>query len=410
MKSASILIFCPNIHGHRPNYCYVVGVWFARNGFSVKLAARRKGSGQLAEEKLFAEMQQRWNVELLEMADAPRNTQAVGGLVPELLALERRLQPAWTFIPDGEGMEVALDGLGACSPASAPHRAAIFSDLLHIYPPARMPGSSGFRRMYNRYYGFPKQRRMLYQWYRDAIWSRLGLTMGFTPNEDFIRRYPCDRLFYLPEICRAWGSQTNVDAEYIGRLCDEYGRFLQQHPDRRVILYFGGWCARHAYDELLRLACEEKDTVFVSCGRRVLGDENFVQDVPALRVALAEEGRIHEVETPFLPDNAFNDMLFNSAPFVLLPYPHYLGPSGVLFQAASYGKPVVVTDQGYMGSLVRRHDIGLCCRSGDRGDFLRAYRTLVRTAPTYTERVRAFSAGYTQAAINRHLAAAFDRF
>lgn len=410
MIASPVLIFCPNINGHRPNYCYVIGSWFARNGYSVKLAARRKGAGQLTNEPLLAEMRQQWGVELLEMADQPRQPRTVGDLVPELLALERSLQPAWTFIPDGEAMEVSLDGLGADSSTSPPRRAAIFPDLTHIYPPARNVDQSLFWRIYSRWLAYPQRRRMLNHWYRNKVWSRLGLTLAFTPNEDFIRRYPCDRMFYLPEICRAWGSKTKADTNYIRHLCDAYGQFLQRHPGKRVILYFGGWCVRRAYDELLRLACDEKDSVFVSCGRRVPGDENFVHDVRAFRTYLAQEGRIHEVETPFLADNAFNDMLFNSAPFVLLPYPSYLGPSGVLFQAAFYGKPVLVMDQGYMASLVRRHKIGLCCRTGDWKDFRRVYSTLISTAPNYTERVRAFSDGYTHSAVDQHLSAAFNRF
>jgi len=179
--------------------------------------------------------------------------------------------------------------------------------------------------------------------------------------------------------------------------------FRRVQNNRRVILYFGGRCARRGYDKLLHLCSLESDTVFVSCGRPTPSDEAFKYDVSALREALQKEGRIFEVDTPFLPDNAFTDMLFNSAPFVLLPYDDFMGSSGVLVQAASYGKPVLVADLGHMGSLVKRGRIGLCYKNRDEADFLRLYRILCDTAPHYIEQARVFAESYSSREIDAHL-------
>jgi glycosyltransferase involved in cell wall biosynthesis len=408
METGRLLIFCPDIDGHRQNYCYVIGSWFARHGYSVRLAASPRGTTPLKDEALLGAMDEQWGVELVEVDEAARKGEEVGGFVADVLRLERESRPTWTLFPAGEEMERPLLGLGEASSPESPHRAAVFVHMRHIYPPVRPPGISALRWMYHRYCRYPVRRHQINRWYHASVWPKLGLTMAFSPNGEFIGRYPCDRFFYLPDIYRAHGSQVKVDGSYISLLCSEYAHFMRQHPGKHVILYFGARQARRGYDELLHLAHSEKDTVFASCVRGGVG-ERFVHDVPALREALAQEGRIHEVETPFLPDNAFTDMLFSSTSFVLLPYPNYVGLSGVLLQALSYGKPVAVSDLGYMASLVKRNNIGLCFRNGDRNDFVRVYRTLCRMAPAYIERARLFARGHSQAAVDEHLAAAINQ-
>ena len=49
---------------------------------------------------------------------------------------------------------------------------------------------------------------------------------------------------------------------------------------------------------------------------------------------------------------------FQMADFVLAPYQQHIGSSGILLWAAAAGKPVLASDYGLMGELVRSHQLG----------------------------------------------------
>lgn len=49
---------------------------------------------------------------------------------------------------------------------------------------------------------------------------------------------------------------------------------------------------------------------------------------------------------------------FQMADFVLAPYQRHIGSSGILLWAAAAGKPVLASDYGLMGELVRRYQLG----------------------------------------------------
>lgn len=59
----------------------------------------------------------------------------------------------------------------------------------------------------------------------------------------------------------------------------------------------------------------------------------------------------------FLNDTRFENYLA-TADFILLPYRRALGSSGLLGHAARFSKPVLSTEEGLMGSLVRNHALG----------------------------------------------------
>jgi glycosyltransferase involved in cell wall biosynthesis len=404
MPSKTALIICPNIDGHRQNFCFGIGRWFADNGYHVVVAAGRLwDTGAFREALLLEEMERRFGVELVELDIAPGFHENVGGLITTVLELEKRFQPVWTFFPTGDEMLRPLDGLGNAGAPSSLRRCAIFIQMLHVYHFPRRRHVSLLRQLYEHTLVHYREKWRQNRYFCKDIWGKMGLTCAFSTNPHFIRQCRCSRCFYLPEIYRAWGSELQADHDVVQGLCSDYDMFLKSHAGKRIILYFGGWAERRGYDLLLNLCRQDKDTIFVSCGRPASDNEAFRFDVVHLRALLDQEQRIFEKEIPFLPDNAFTDMLFESAPFVLLPYNNFRGLSGLLVQAASYGKPVLVPDIGYMGKTVKQHRIGLCYSNGSDADFLRAYRKLCRTAYRYEPSVRAFAERYTSSAVDMHL-------
>lgn len=68
---------------------------------------------------------------------------------------------------------------------------------------------------------------------------------------------------------------------------------------------------------------------------------------------------------------------------------HRLAMPNKLFHAVSLGVPVVATDVGELGALVRRHDLGTLYRPGDAPGLARACRALVAEHAAYLDRVDA---------------------
>ena len=50
-----------------------------------------------------------------------------------------------------------------------------------------------------------------------------------------------------------------------------------------------------------------------------------------------------------------------AADVVSIPYPHHLGSSGFLVDAAATGKMILSTDQGWIGESVRNFELGVTC-------------------------------------------------
>jgi glycosyltransferase involved in cell wall biosynthesis len=187
--------------------------------------------------------------------------------------------------------------------------------------------------------------------------------------------------------------------------------FLSDHPQSEVILYYGAWQARRGYDEILRLVCEDDSLVFVGCGRP-LNDPAYLSDVfrwdvESMRRTLAQQGRIFEVELPFVAESRFVDELFESSNFVLLPYQNFYGMSGSLVQACAYGKPVLVPDIGYMAARVRADGVGLTFRHGNGVDMRRKLTLMRESYADFQPRVRSFARGFSEDELVAHFASAF---
>ena len=67
-----------------------------------------------------------------------------------------------------------------------------------------------------------------------------------------------------------------------------------------------------------------------------------------------------------------NDQSVHSE-YLILPYQDFLGSSGVMFQALSYGLPVVVPDYGLMGYLVKKYNLGKTYESGNPSSLMKVF-------------------------------------
>jgi glycosyltransferase involved in cell wall biosynthesis len=146
-----------------------------------------------------------------------------------------------------------------------------------------------------------------------------------------------------------------------------------------VFVYIGTNQWRRGYDVLLRLALDE-DGCFAHCGRYEPEGGPQDPDVEAMRVALADEGRLLETSGPYL-DPATADVFLRAARCVVLPYRRHDGSSGVMLQALAAGRPVLVPDRGLMGYRVRAFGLGATYCDGDADDLRRRFRELHARGP-----------------------------
>lgn len=386
-----VIIFCPNIDGHRQTYCCVLAGWFLRAGRRVVLAAGCDEDGQPAgKTPLIGTLAQDPQVTLIDLGDTTDSHRIPKRWVSSLREIEERYHPEWTILPTGEEARVALDGLGQGAEGRV-KRVAIFDRTSRCYP-RDLRGEKMIWRMVRWFRWQLSQFQDDYH-FRHAVWSNMGLHSILYTNPDFPQKTRDARYTYLPEIYRAWGFEGSGTPERGDRLRRKYRTFLEQHDGKEVLLYFGGWAARRGYDELLKVAVGEPDAVFVSCGRPTR-DQSFQYNVTELRERLRMENRLFEVELPFSPEDAFIDTLYDSCRYVLLPYRHFYNVSGTMIQAASYGKPVLVPDIGYMGSMTRRHGLGMVYRHGDNEDLVHQWDLLRRHFARYEANARAFGASF----------------
>jgi len=88
--------------------------------------------------------------------------------------------------------------------------------------------------------------------------------------------------------------------------------------------------------------------------------------------------------------------LFAAADFVLLPYIGHFGTSGVLSRAAGAGKPVIASDEGWVGRITYEHGLGIVFRTGDATGLARAILSALSATPTELARWQNAATRYAQ--------------
>jgi glycosyltransferase involved in cell wall biosynthesis len=148
----------------------------------------------------------------------------------------------------------------------------------------------------------------------------------------------------------------NIQFDLLTRRAD-----LGIDPDRQVFLLFGALDGRKGIYQLLdaiRLLPPQLSVklCLLLVGKTSAAEQTQIQHKVS---ALCQTHPIQLIECyDFVPES---DVLsyFQLADVVLAPYQRHVGMSGILLLAAAAGKPVLSSDYGLMGELVRRYQLGL---------------------------------------------------
>lgn len=179
----------------------------------------------------------------------------------------------------------------------------------------------------------------------------------FFLDENFLKKNSCKKFHHLPDPSRPFRNMKGVgNEEELHNIKQNYSAFLKLNINKDVILCFGKEQDRHGVDYLLRLVEQCPDLVYVHLGKtngEILNKTKHAY----LKNRLNQQYRIFEIDR-WIADQRIIDLFFDSIKYLLLPYKNHYGSSGMMLEALSYGKPVLVPDIGLMNVRVINHQLG----------------------------------------------------
>lgn len=152
---------------------------------------------------------------------------------------------------------------------------------------------------------------------------------------------------------------------------------LQIPEGKTAFLFYGGPYRRkglhlvlHAFEHL-----PPGSTAFLICA----GDQSQDPEAEQRLKHLEEQGRARVIAG--YVSNEMTTICFCAADAVLLPYIGFLVISGVMAQACAAGRPVIASDEGWLGRQVRRFDLGLLFPTNNAAALLAALNEFIEKAP-----------------------------
>lgn len=135
---------------------------------------------------------------------------------------------------------------------------------------------------------------------------------------------------------------------------------LAIEPARKVLLLFGVIDRRKGIYQVLDAVqqlsiSQQKQITLLLVGQLMQSEQAGIRaEIDRLTQKLAMQIIVHD---QFVPE-AEIQLYFELADVALALYQRHVGSSGILLRAAAAGKPVLASDYGLMGELVRRHQLG----------------------------------------------------
>lgn len=159
------------------------------------------------------------------------------------------------------------------------------------------------------------------------------------------------KLVYLPdpvELCQVSPSQG---------LREQLG--IESH--RRVLLLFGALTARKGIDHVLDAIPQLSPNLHEQLAIVMVGEAsaNYQEHLETKIANLLQRYPIQIVRHYAFVAEEEVSAYFQNADLVLATYQRHVGMSGILIQAAAVQKPVLSSDYGLMGELVKQYQLGL---------------------------------------------------
>ncbi len=402
VEGRGVLIYCPNLGGHRLGYAARLIDFYLAAGCDVHVAyrgflayARNKKRYATRDCALLDAYAEHERVQLVRLADPLARPAEVLG---EIVEIQTQREIAVTVFVDGD------DLIGTFVRQALPwskrlrgknYAVFILSEFLYI---GGAPWYRAIRKRYRDHF----MRRLFVQY----VFQQVDMLDGaLYSDEQVIARMRSSKFIHVPEIghARAPEAISAGRASFYSEAMQRYASFLEAHEGKEIILCFGDLEPRKGHDFLVRLCAERGDLAFVRVGRTKPSMSMPWESVYD-KERLLHEGRLFELDC-YIDSQEFIDQLFGSIDYLLLPYRGFYRTSSVMVQALSYGKPLLVADAGLMGARVKRHELGRTYAHGDYAAFAEEYARLREDHASYAPKITAY---YEAAFSERAFAAAME--
>jgi glycosyltransferase involved in cell wall biosynthesis len=368
-----LLLFLPNLDGHRRIYCRELCDYFLSRDLSVTVAT---GLAGLQKYDQLSKLREHPDVRFI--ADPCAGETDPSKRLRRLSATGREIAADLTFLAEADNERAMLS-----AQITRPKKRLL----------GRRVGLFIRSTNYVHEIRYPMTGRIPTALVKAWTYRPISLTQRRIFHEVIMKRFPIlDAALCLDEVfaakqdgCYGWLPDIAVASADDGANSSEaavwqtdISAFLAAHRGSPTVVYVGTPQSRRGYRVLLRLA-RDVGGCFIHCGEPP-GSGGDPDDDTGARAALASRSAILEFGR-FYQCFDTAQATFGAARCVVLPYEDHLGSSGVMLQALMAGRPVLVPDQGLMACRVRSFGLGLTFVPGDYRDMRHKFTVLQNTSP-----------------------------
>ena len=149
---------------------------------------------------------------------------------------------------------------------------------------------------------------------------------------------------------------------------DDLREKLAIEPGRRVFLLFGALTDRKGIPQLLDAIATLAPDLCQKLCLLLVGESNIATALEARIESICQDRPVQIVrQYEFVPEETV-PAYFQLSDVILAPYQKHVGMSGILLWAAAAQKPVLSSNYGLMGEIVRRHQLGMTVDSTQPDD------------------------------------------
>ncbi len=333
-----ILVYEPRVEGHHLGYLQAIAEDLLSAGCRLTLAVNTAPDAYAQIQIDMADLLERVSV-------IPADDPSIGasGKIRRIAGLLRKTNADFVFLPNLDEVGSAMlrrAAFGLMPPA------ALRGRLGGIYHRPRFLGDLGIS-LNQRLKAWGFARLLRGGWFSHLLLLDPYLLAQFKQSE------PEAPVFPLPDF---FPENFTADRTAARRQFDL--------PDaQRVFLFYGAGYRRKGLALAVQamLALDKDTPAFLLCAGRQPDDRDVAQGLARLVGA----GRACVINR--YVSNSEEKQLFAASDVVLLPYRRHFGISGVFMRAIGAGLPVIVSDEGLLGRMVRAHDLGVLFPSGDEG-------------------------------------------
>lgn len=229
----------------------------------------------------------------------------------------------------------------------------------------------------------PSFRERLRAWRQALLWRLtchhpcLKVLFSLDPFAvETLQRFGKTKVVHLPDPVEQYQKGVSSKKEWYDRLAIETGR--------RVFLLFGALSERKGISKLLDAISLLPVSELTRLCVLLVGNFSVVNEAQLLaRIAAISQSLPIQIilHNQFVAEKDV-PLYFDITDVVLAPYQYHVGMSGILVWAATLRKPVLASNYGLMGELVRQHSLGIAVDSTQASEIAKGISVFLKGEPT----------------------------